>query len=451
MFSYIRRFFTTGSERSVRYKKNTFVLLLLKGLSLLISLLYVPLLLNGMDTENYGIWLTLTSIVTWVHMMDIGLGNGLRNNLASAVANEDYQKGQIYISSAYVALSVYMGALVVVLCVISLFLNWNGILNAPNVDSQDLHLLVLIVFLSYGATFVLSLLNSILSALQLPALSGFVGFIGQFISFIAVWLSVRFFNIHSLLILGSMVSIIPVLVMLFATVFLFHGKFSAYCPHFRLYNKHVVGSILSLGLKFFFIQVLTIVLYQTNNLIIANLISNEAVVEYNVAYKYMGILYTVYMIILAPLWSASTDAYERGDLNWIVNAQKRLMRIGLLFLLGGLLMLAIANPVYKLWLHNDSVTISFWTTFLCMLYVIARMLYGCYGFIINGIGKLHAQMVFTSVLAFLYIPVAIFLGKEFGLYGIIAASVAVNIFNFGWSYFQYNRLVTKTATGFWDR
>lgn len=67
-----------GAQRSVKVKKNIIAMIGIKGISLGISLLYVPLLLHSMNSINYGIWLTLTSIVSWVAMCDIGLGNGLR-------------------------------------------------------------------------------------------------------------------------------------------------------------------------------------------------------------------------------------------------------------------------------------------------------------------------------------------------------------------------------------
>lgn len=447
----LKVFFSEGSERSLIYKRNTFFLFLLKGISLLISLAYVPLLLNAMDAENYGIWLTLTSIVSWVSMMDIGLGNGLRNKLSTALARGDYSKGREYISSAYFALGAYMGALIVILCIVASFLNWNSILNAPNADSNDIHILVTVVFVSYGATFVLNLLNSILLALQSPALSNLISTIGQLGSLIAVWICVHFFSIHSLLVLGSIVSFVPVFVLIISSLFLFGGKYKFLRPSVELFNKKEVNSILSLGLKFFFIQIMTIILYQTNNLIISNVIDSIAVVEYNVAYKYMGVLYTVYMILVTPLWSATTDAYAKGDMNWIKNIQRKLSKIAILFLAIGMMMLLLSDSVYRVWLRNDTIHIGFWTTSLSLLYVTAKIMYGNYGYIINGIGKLHAQLVITSIMAAFYVPFAIFAGKQWGIYGVIGASITVNILNYIWSKYQYHKLINNEAKGFWNK
>ena len=63
--------------------------------------MYVPLLLNYLDAERYGVWLTLTSIVGWFTFFDAGLGNGLRNNLTEAFAKGNMIQAKEYISTTY--------------------------------------------------------------------------------------------------------------------------------------------------------------------------------------------------------------------------------------------------------------------------------------------------------------------------------------------------------------
>jgi O-antigen/teichoic acid export membrane protein len=56
--------------------------------SIISNFMLVPLTINYLDTENYGIWLTLTSFISWFSFFDIGLVNGLRNKFAEASAWE---------------------------------------------------------------------------------------------------------------------------------------------------------------------------------------------------------------------------------------------------------------------------------------------------------------------------------------------------------------------------
>ena len=84
--SIYRRLFVNGSERSVIIKKNIVQSSGFKVASIIISLLVVPITIDYVNAEQYGIWLTLSSIVHWISYFDLGLGHGLRNKFAEAKA-----------------------------------------------------------------------------------------------------------------------------------------------------------------------------------------------------------------------------------------------------------------------------------------------------------------------------------------------------------------------------
>ena len=84
-FDKIETFFSTGHERSVQAKKNIIGLVISYGLSFLISLLLVRLTINYVNPANYGIWLTLNSIVAWMSFFDIGINYGLLTLLKNII------------------------------------------------------------------------------------------------------------------------------------------------------------------------------------------------------------------------------------------------------------------------------------------------------------------------------------------------------------------------------
>ena len=67
--SNIKKLFS-GEERSVTVKKNIAALALLKGISVVITFLLVPMTLHYLQPVQYGIWLTLSSIVAWMIYFD---------------------------------------------------------------------------------------------------------------------------------------------------------------------------------------------------------------------------------------------------------------------------------------------------------------------------------------------------------------------------------------------
>src|SRR6476646_9497261 len=104
-----------GHDRSVNIKKNIIGLFVIRGCSIAISFILVPLTIRYVNPTQYGIWLTLSSIVAWFSFFDIGFGNGLRNKFAEAIAKGDTELAKIYISTTYAILSI------VISCILILF------------------------------------------------------------------------------------------------------------------------------------------------------------------------------------------------------------------------------------------------------------------------------------------------------------------------------------------
>lgn len=196
---------------------------------------------------------------------------------------------------------------------------------------------------------------------------------------------------------------------------------------------------------------ITIVLFQANSIIIAKVVSPEAVVEYNLAFKYVSLLTMIFNIAITPVWSATTDAYVRKDFAWIKKTLLQSKKICLVTISIGLVMLAVSNYVYSLWLGKGAIDISYYTTGLILLYISFEMLYKVYGTIINGTGKVFAQIIITGIIAIIYIPMAIIGGKLFGLSGVLISNVIVFMLNYVWSKIQCTKILKETAYGFWNK
>lgn len=440
-----------SSARTKKLNINIIVILITKGLSILISVIYVPLLWGSMDTDNYALWLTLTSLVSWIALLDIGLGNGLRNKLAEALALNDYNLGKIYVSTAYCGVIIVGAILTILFIAISPYVDWEGVFNTTTVNPGTLSLLVGIVFYCFILHFVFGLINSILYAVQLPAVSSFCTFIGQAITFAIVYVIVKVYDITDIITLAAVISGAPVIILIITTVVLFHSKFKHILPSVRSIDVSRIKDIMSLGVKFFFLQIITIIIFQTNNIIIIHSIDSNSVVIYNVVYKYLYTLVTIFSVICAPIWSATTEAFTVNDYDWIVRTKKKLLSLTGIFAIVGLVMVLASSIVYHVWLKNENPDIKMSTTALMYLYCVFMMLYNVYGFIINGTGKLAIQMICTSIIAVIYIPSAYYAGKYFGLNGVIAVMILTAGLNSLWSKVQLDLILTKQAKGIWNK
>ena len=95
-----------GLERYRRAGITASSSFLAKALNIFISFLSVPLTIHYLGSERYGVWLTISGLLTWMTLTDFGLsGNALVNVLAESSGKDDPEIGRHYASSAFWALS----------------------------------------------------------------------------------------------------------------------------------------------------------------------------------------------------------------------------------------------------------------------------------------------------------------------------------------------------------
>ena len=211
--------------------------------------------------------------------------------------------------------------------------------------------------------------------------------------------------------------------------------------------------LFNLGLVFFIIQVAGIIQYQTANIIIARNFGTADVTSYNVVYRYFGMLYMVFNIFLTPFWSASTEAYQKNDFQWIKNGIRRYNQLNILMVIIGCLMLIFSDPVYRLWLGEGKVDVPFMLSLFGFLFFNTSMYGGKYVSFLNGISALRIQFVACIISPFLYIGLVIILIRYFkiGVHALYIASIITNFNTFLLAPIQTYQILNKGKKGIWIR
>ena len=177
-----------GSQRTRLVKKNILVSMLIKGWGSIVQFLLVPVTLGCLNQYEYGIWLTINSILVWIDSFDIGLGNGLRNNLAESLAKGDKNRGQQQVSTTFFML---IGLVIPVLAIVFMLIASLNTYNLLNVSPQivpNLNGILMVSFGIVGATFVFKFIGNIYLAMQLPAINNLLVVSGQTLSFFGILL-----------------------------------------------------------------------------------------------------------------------------------------------------------------------------------------------------------------------------------------------------------------------
>lgn len=449
---YFTKFITNGHERSVRAKKNIVSSLVIKGVSIAISFVSLPITLNYVDTATYGVWLTLSSVVAWFAFFDIGLTQGFRNKFAEARAKGDDNLARIFVSTTYALLGVIFTGVWIVFLFVNQFLDWTKILNLTSTMRPDVTNLAVIVFTYFCFTFIFKVITTILLADQQPAKSSLIDLIGQVIALLIIIILTKTTE-GSLVKLGIALCASPLLALITANVILFKGKYKKYRPSISTVKFSYASRLFNLGIMFFVIQLAAIIQYQTANIIIARNFGAEDVTAFNIVYRYFGIPYMFYIIFLTPFWSASTEAFQKQDFQWISNGMKRYSQLHLLISLGCLIMLVFAGPFYKLWLGEGKVSIAFTLSLWGCIYYIVMMYGAKYVYFLNGISALRIQF-FASILSpFLYIATVMILIRllKVGVHSLYISSVIANFNGIIIAPLQYYMIMKKGKKGIWIR
>jgi len=422
---------------------------LIKGASVVVGFLVIPVTINYVDTVQYGIWLTISSLVAWINNFDIGLSNGLRNKTAHSLAlNEDNDIVK-YISTTYAMIFIISVAFFVIFYTIGSFFNWNDILNTSSSIHFDLWPIVAITLGSFCLQFMLQPIKSVLTAMHQPFMASLILFVGQLLTFIFTYL-LTIFTKGSLLDLVIVAAGAPVIVLVIANIYLFSTSLKAYRPRFKSIDMSSAKSLLNMGGLFFFLQMGAVVLYQTDNIVITRTLGPQDVTVFNIAFKYFSLITVLFAIIIVPYWSAFTDAYAKKDMEWIKHSINKMRTIWLYFTIGAVLLLLGSGIFYKLWVGN-SVHVPALLSLSMALYAVFNSWQVIYSYALNGMGKLRIQLIFIGGGGIINIPLSIFLIHWVGVSGTVLANVillgAMNI-----AYTRQVSLITgQKAKGIWNK
>jgi len=442
---------TITNQRTQNAIKQVGISFVFKALNIIVGFLYVPLLLNYLTQEKYGIWLTLTSILGWFSFFDIGLGNGLRNKLTMSLANQDFTLARKFVSTTYALLILIFGTVLVLFQALNHFIDWNKILNTYAVEKNELYLLTSIVFSFFLIRFVVHLIQVIYLAHQKSSFSDFINAAGNIISFIVVYILVKTSAQGNLMLLGGIISVIPVLLFIIASIYAYNSLFKSIKPSFKYVDFSYSKDLMGLGFKFFFLQVCAIIIFSTSSFFVAQYYGAKEVAVYNIAFKLFQMPIMVFSILLSPMWSAFTDAYVKNDITWLRNSIKKFNFISLGFSICIIILLFISPWVYKIWL-GDSVIIPFQLSVAMAFYSILNVFISPYSNFINGTSKIKLTMSLTSVGIFVYLLlIALFANIFIDSTSVILAVASTSIIGLVVQSIQTHKILNGTAKGIWNK
>jgi O-antigen/teichoic acid export membrane protein len=294
----------------------------------------VPITVRYLGPESYGIWMTISSTITMFFVLDIGISTTLTNLISAAYARDDRELAREYFATAFWVLTGIAAILGIVFWAVWPYLHWGAILDIGNAAlAGETSRAVLAAFLVFLVALPAALITRVLAGYQeLHTANGFAA-AGSVLSLGAVVAIVWLHGTLAWLVAGFAGATVAANLACMVWVCAVRKPWMKPWPS-AIRRAHV-HAIFSSGSQFFAIQVAGLVVFSSDNLIIAHYLSPAQVTPYAVTWRLVGYIGAVQALIFPAMWPAYSEAWQRGDLAWIRKAYSRLRTATIAVLAGG--------------------------------------------------------------------------------------------------------------------
>ena len=142
-----------NDQRTALMRKNIAASFLVKAWSGLVTFIIVRATLECIGEYKNGIWLTIGSMLVWIENFDIGLGNGLRNQLAASLASGDLRSAREAVSSTFFMLILIMVPAAILLVYAAHQIDLYQLLHVDRSIVNDLTKVVVVAIIMVCTTF----------------------------------------------------------------------------------------------------------------------------------------------------------------------------------------------------------------------------------------------------------------------------------------------------------
>jgi O-antigen/teichoic acid export membrane protein len=389
-----------------------------KAITIITSFITVPLTLNYLGTERYGLWMTISSVISMMVFSDFGIGNGLMNAVAEAYGKDDKEALKRHIANAAVILGSIATVIVVLFLSTYSLVEWGIFFNVKSPLAIQESGSALGVFV---CCFALGLPAGIVQRVQMGLQQGFASslwqaggsILGLLLTLLVIYLKAGLPWL--VLALGSA----PIVALALNGIVFFFYQRRDLIPNILQISKPGMKQILNRGLLFFVLQLAVAVAYASDNIIIARNLGAAFVSQYSVVSKLFEGLLTIQGLMIMPLWPAYGEAKARNDNAWIKKTLSISVTITLSVIIPTALILVLFNRnIFDLWIGPDHIVSLSLVTWYGVWFIV-KGVGATYSMFFNGMHILRFQVVLVTIFMVISILAKLYFINRLGLPGLL--------------------------------
>lgn len=411
-----------GQERNRRLVLATASAGIARVASIPATLVTLPLVVRYLGPERFGMWVTLTSLIAILTFVDLGLGNGLLNAIAGADAQDDKKAALAYVSGSFFSLLCLASFLGASFALIYPHVPWHELLNVSTPGARaEAGPAVAISVICFLVSMPLGLAQKVYMGYQDSFIASLWTLAGTLLGLLGVVIGVGLEAEFPWLLLAFVGG--PVTTVLLSSLHLFAVQRPWLRPRVTAINGTAVRRLMGIGAMFFVLGLAGAIGFQSDNLVIAQILGSREVGQYAVPSKVFFFIPTLIGLGLAPLWPAYREAIIRGETEWVQRTFKRSVKLSIL--VSGLLTLVIVvfgRDLVQMWTGGTIrpslgllVGLGLWSIVCSVSLPIAMLL--------NGMNAVRFQIIAASTMAVSNILLSIALVDLIGVAGAAYGSV----------------------------
>lgn len=299
-----------------------------RGVALLVSAVSLPLTVRYLGPQRYGIWITASTAVVMLAVMDFGIANSLTNMVSGAYARNDERAAQQFYSTAFWTSLAISISLALSAYAIWGWIDWGKLFHlseAVQIHEASLCVAIALGFFLLGLP--LNLINRVMSGYQQTQISNYFNLASSVLSLGAIMLVIR---THGSLVMLMLLYSASLLSGAVALNFWVHGWHKPWVrPIPEAISRDSFRLLMNTGVGFFVLQIAGLIVFNSDNLVITHYLGPAQVTPYSVTWRLAAYAALLQTAVFPSLWPAYSEAYARGDYAWVRRTFWRAVRLAL--------------------------------------------------------------------------------------------------------------------------
>ncbi|HEX5282529.1 MAG TPA: lipopolysaccharide biosynthesis protein [Bryocella sp.] len=410
------------SDRTRRLIHGASSAVLSKGAVMVSTAISIPIAFRYLGAESFGLWMTISTTLSMLVVLDLGIANSLTNFISEAYARKDREHASVYGATA-VALMVGVAAVLgVAAWAIWPSIRWAQLFHLSSASEalQAEHAVaaataVFLVGLPAG------LAPKILGGYQeVRSANAFVA-AGSLCNLLFLILLVHLHAGLAALVAASAGALVLANLTCLGWIWCAHKPWLL--PRVRHLRYGAARTMLKSGGEFFILQIAGLVVFNSDNLVVVHYLGPVEVSAYSVAWKLTGFAMIAQTLLMPALWPAFSEAFTRGDLGWVRQAFWRTMWLTMAVATGCAILFVFAGRwLIGVWAGKAAVPTESLILLMC-LWVLISTFMGNTATVLVAKGRTKLLAWCSLLAAGLNLALSIYWVQRIGALGVILGTI----------------------------